>query len=317
MRALVTGCAGFIGSHLSERLLALGHEVVGVDNLTPFYDPGLKLEALAALSAHDSFEHRHVDLSREPLGELIDSVDAVYHLAGEPGVRQSFEHVAPYRRNNVIATRRLLAAAARRPLEAFVYASSSSVYGDRDDDRPMHEDDALAPVSPYAHTKVEVERLADDARARHGVPAVGLRFFSVYGPRQRPDMAFQRFLERAAEGRTIAIYGDGTQRRDFTYVGDAVDATIAATGAPRAVYNVGGGHPTSLTHVLALVGELLERELTVEHRPAAPGDVRRTLADTARARDDLGFAPRRELAEGVALQLDWLLARQPARAAAA
>lgn len=317
MRALVTGCAGFIGSHLSERLLALGHEIVGVDSLTPFYDPGLKLESLAALSAHDGFDHRRVDLSSEPLEDLLDGIDAVYHLAGEPGVRQSFEHPAPYRRNNVIATQRLLAAAVGRPLETFVYASSSSVYGERGDERPMHEDDPLAPVSPYAHTKVEVERLADAARARHGVPAVGLRFFSVYGPRQRPDMAFQRFLERAAEGRPVTVFGDGAQRRDFTYVGDAVDAAIAATGVQRAIYNVGGGHQASLTHVLALVGELLERELTVEHRAAAPGDVRRTLADTTRARDDLGFAPRRELAEGIALQLDWLLARQPARAAAA
>jgi nucleoside-diphosphate-sugar epimerase len=316
MRALVTGCAGFIGFHLSERLLAHGHEVVGVDCLTPFYDPGLKLEALAALAAHDRFEHRRVDLSRDPLEDLLDGVDATFHLAGEPGVRQSFEHAAPYRRNNVIATRRLLAAAAGRPLDAFVYASSSSVYGARADDRPMHEDDALAPVSPYAHTKVEVERLAETARARHGVPAVGLRFFSVYGPRQRPDMAFQRFLARAAEGRPIAVFGDGGQRRDFTYVADAVDAAIAATRAPRAVYNVGGGNPTSLNHVLALVGELLERELTVEHRATAPGDVRRTLADTTRARTDLAFVPRHELAEGIALQLEWLLARRPARATA-
>lgn len=316
MRALVTGCAGFIGSHLSERLLALGHEVVGVDSLTPFYDAGLKLEAIAPIAAHEAFEHHRIDLSREPLDHLLDGADVVYHLAGEPGVRQSFEHTAPYQRNNVIATQRLLAAASRWPLKAFVYASSSSVYGDRDDERPMREDDLLAPVSPYAHTKVEVERLAQTARARHGVPTVGLRYFSVYGPRQRPDMAFQRFLERAASGRPIAIYGDGTQRRDFTYVADAVDATIAATEAPRAIYNIGGGHPTSLSHAVALVGELLERDIRVEHQPAAPGDVRSTLADTTRASTDLGFTSGRRLAEGVALQLDWLFTHQPASAAA-
>lgn len=316
MRTLVTGCAGFIGSHLSERLLSLGHEVVGVDSLTPFYDPGLKLATLARLATHDRFEHQRLDLSRDPLEDLLDGVDAVYHLAGEPGVRQSFEHAAPYQRNNVISTRRLLAAAVGARLEAFVYASSSSVYGGQTDERPMHEDHALAPVSPYAHTKVEVERLAAGARARHGLPAVGLRFFSVYGPRQRPDMAFQRFLERAAEGRPLTVFGDGDQRRDFTYVADAVDAAIAATRAPRPIYNVGGGHPTSLNRVLALVGELLERELVVEHRAPAPGDVRRTLADTTRAREDLAFVPRRELAEGVALQLDWLMSRQPAVATA-
>jgi UDP-glucuronate 4-epimerase len=318
MRALVTGCAGFIGSHLSERLLGLGHEVVGVDCLTPFYNPRAKLGTLAELDPHAGFDLRRVDLASEPLDDLLDGVSAVFHLAGEPGVRQSFETSAPYRRNNVLATRRLLDAAARRPLDAFVYASSSSVYGEHAGASPMHEDDPPAPVSPYAATKVEVERLAAEARACHGVPAVGLRFFSIYGPRQRPDMAFRRFLERAVEGEPLTIFGDGSQRRDFTYVADAVDAALAAAAhpAPRPIYNIGGGHPASLAQVIALLSQLLERELAVEHLPAAPGDVRRTLADTTRAREELGFAPRRELAEGVALQLDWLLAAAPVSAAA-
>lgn len=316
MRALVTGCAGFIGSHLSERLLARGHEVVGVDCLTPFYDRELKALTLRRLGEHPGFEHRHVDLATDPLDELLDGVDAIYHLAGEPGVRQSFGDPAPYERNNVAATTRLLDAAAGRDLRGLVYASSSSVYGDRADHRPMHEDDLLAPVSPYARTKVTVERLAAEARTRHGVPAVGLRLFSVYGPRQRPDMAFQRFLAHAAEGRPVTVFGDGSQRRDFTYVGDAVDAAVAAVGAPRAIYNVGGGQSASLSQVLALVGELLEREVLVEHRPAAPGDVRTTLADTTHARTDLGFRPHHDLAEGIALQLDSLDARRPARVAA-
>src|ERR1700742_583270 len=270
MRALVTGCAGFIGSHLGERLLADGHEVVGVDCLTPFYDRELKALALSALADHPGFEHRRVDLAADPLDGLLDGVDTVFHLAGEPGVRQSFGDPGPYARNNVAATARLLDAAAGHALRGFVFASSSSVYGDRADDRPMHEDDALAPVSPCARTKVTVERLAANARARHGVPAVGLRLFSVYGPRQRPDMAFQRFLERAADGRPVTVYGDGSQRRDFTYVGDAVDAALAAVDAPAAVYNVGGGQGVSLRRVLALVSELLERQVLVRHLRTAP-----------------------------------------------
>ena len=317
-RVLVTGCAGFIGSHLAERLLADGHEVVGVDCLTPFYDPARKTRALDALADDPRFEHRALDLSRDPLEGLLDGVSVVYHLAGQPGVRQSFEDRRACLVHNVRASRRLLAAAAGQPLTAFVFASSSSVYGDGRPSRRMRESDALAPVSPYARTKVGVERLAGAAWRDRGVPAVGLRYFSVYGPRQRPDMAFQRFLERALRDEPLQILGDGSQRRDFTYVGDVVEATLAAArhGRPGAVYNVGGGQPATLARVVALLGELLERRLRVEHRPAAPGDARVTAADTTRARRELGWAPRTELAEGVALQLDWLLAARPQHAVA-
>jgi nucleoside-diphosphate-sugar epimerase len=340
LRVLVTGCAGFIGSHLAERLLEDGHEVIGVDCLTPFYDPARKATTLNALAEHPAFEHRRLDLSTDPLDELLEGVDVVHHLAGQPGVRQSFDDRRSYLVNNVTATRRLLAAAAGRPLRAFVFASSSSVYGNgrpsgvegteatpKNARRPagspaaprrMRETDALAPISPYGHTKVAVEQLARAAFREHGVPAVGMRYFSVYGPRQRPDMAFQRFLERAVADEPLQILGDGTQQRDFTYVGDVVEATLAAAqrGRPGAVYNVGGGHPATLRRVVALLAELLEGDLRVEYGPTAPGDVHATAADTTLARRELGFQPRTELAEGVALQLEWLLAAQPARAVA-
>jgi UDP-glucuronate 4-epimerase len=315
-RVLVTGCAGFIGSHLAERLLRDGHEVVGVDCLTPFYDPGRKVRTLHVLADHPGFEHRLLDLARDPLEGLLDGVSVAYHLAGQPGVRQSFTDHRSYLVHNVTASRRLLAAATGQPLTAFVFASSSSVYGNGRPLRRMRETDALAPLSPYARTKVSVEQLARAAARERGVPAIGLRYFSVYGPRQRPDMAFQRFLERAVRDEPLQILGDGAQQRDFTYVGDVVEATLAAArhGRPGAVYNVGGGQPATLRRVVALLGELLERSLRTEHRPAAPGDVRATAADTTLARRELGFRPRTELAEGVALQLDWLLATQPAGA---
>jgi UDP-glucuronate 4-epimerase len=314
-RVLVTGCAGFIGSHVVERLLADGDDVVGVDCLTSFYDPALKARTLERLQEHERFDHRRVDLASEPLDELLDGVETVFHLAGQPGVRQSFDDPGSYRRNNVQATQRLLAAASRAQLRALVYASSSSIYGEGRPQRRMRETDQPAPMSPYAQTKVAVEQLAGAAFREVGVPTVGLRYFSVYGPRQRPDMAFQRFLERAVRGEPLTILGDGSQQRDFTYVGDVVDATLTAarSGHPGAVYNVGGGQPATLTRVVALLEELLERTLLVEHRAAAPGDPRTTAADTARARRELGFEPRTELARGVALQLDWLLSERRAK----
>ncbi len=314
-RVLVTGCAGFIGSHVTERLLADGDEVVGVDCLTSFYDPALKSRTLEPLQEHERFEHRRVDLAGEPLDELLDGVQTIFHLAGQPGVRQSFDDPGTYVRNNVNASRRLLAAAARAPVETVVYASSSSIYGDGAQPRRMRETDAPAPLSPYAHSKVAVEQLARVAFRDQGVPTVGLRYFSVYGPRQRPDMAFQRFLERAVRGKPLTILGDGSQRRDFTYVGDVVEATLAAArrGHPGAVYNVGGGQPATLTRIVALLEELLERELTLEHRAPAPGDPHATAADTTRSRRELGFEARTDLARGVALQLDWLLAERRAK----
>jgi UDP-glucuronate 4-epimerase len=307
-RVLVTGCAGFIGSHLSERLIAEGCEVVGVDAFTPFYDREIKEANLASLRPDPNFALHEIDLSKDDLAGLLDGVDVVFHLAGQPGVRQSFgDGAAPYVQNNVEATTRLLAEVARVPERRFVYASSSTIYGDALR-FPTPEWTGRQPISPYGHTKVVVEDTVQMVHSRVGLDTVGLRYFSVYGPRQRPDMAFRRFILAALEGRPVPVFGDGLQRRDFTYVGDIVEATIQAAerGHSGRIYNLGGGTPASVREVLELLGELLEAEVELGLEDAAPGDAKRTSADTTLARSDFGFSPRVSLREGLALQVEQL-----------
>ena len=309
-RALVTGCAGFLGSHLSEGLLALGYEVVGVDCFTDYYASGRKARNLEPLLDEPRFSLERIDLAVDPLEGLLEGVDDVFHLAGQPGVRASFGVAFPaYLRHNVEAAQRLLEEAVNRPLRAFVYASSSSVYGDVAD-RPAVETLPLRPVSPYGATKAAVETVAGVYRRTHGLPVVGLRYFTAYGPRQRPDMAFSRFICRAIAGQPLQVFGDGLQRRDFTYVADVIAATVAAArrGRRGVVYNVGGGGSVPLVDVVTLLQDLIGRTVPVEHLPAALGDPRSTRADISAAAADLGFAPRTALADGLAAQLEWMLA---------
>lgn len=310
-RALVTGCAGFLGSHLSERLITDGYEVVGVDCFTDYYDREIKESNVARLRDEPSFELREMDLSSDPVEGLLEGVDEVYHLAAQAGVRGSFgDSFELYVRNNVQATQRLLEQAARNPVESFVYASSSSVYGNAAVS-PTPEDAPRAPISPYGMTKVATEDIAGVYHRNHGVPTVGLRYFTAYGPRQRPDMAFNRFIRSALAGKPIAILGDGLQVRDFTYVDDVIEGTRAASahGKAGSVYNVGGGEPVTLLSAIQMIEQLLERRIQVEHRPPARGDVRRTGADSNRARTELGVTPSVALAEGLAAEVEWMLAR--------
>lgn len=312
-RALVTGCAGFIGSHLSERLLDEGWEVVGVDCFTQFYARERKEANLSGALASRGFELHELDLSRDPLDELVDGVDAVFHLAAQAGVRGSFgDGFGDYVRNNVQATQRLLEAFAGRDLQRFVYASSSSVYGDPEHS-PTAESEPRCPRSPYGMTKVATEELAQLYHRAEGVPVVGLRYFTVFGPRQRPDMAFSRFVSRALAGEPLDILGDGRQTRDFTYVSDAVDATVAAAahGRSGAVYNVGGGTPARVEEVVTLLEGLLGHRVAVRHARPARGDVRSTCSDGSRARRDLGWEPRVTLAEGLAAQLRAMGGEEP------
>jgi nucleoside-diphosphate-sugar epimerase len=316
--ALVTGCAGFVGSHLCERLVTAGWSVRGLDALTDYYDPALKRRNLERLARASRFSFTPVDLAADAVEPHVAGADVIFHLAGQPGVRSSFgPDFELYVRRNVLATQRLLEAAATAPPRAFVYASSSSVYGDAEA-FPTTEDVRSRPVSPYGMTKVATEELAATYWRTAGVPTVGMRYFTVYGPRQRPDMAFHRFVEAALDDGELVVLGDGRQIRDFTYVADAVDATIAAAirGVPGSVYNVGGGTPVPLIDVVDLLGRLVGRELRIVREDRARGDVRRTMADTTRARRELGYRPRWDVEQGLAVQVQHAVrARRTAPAA--
>jgi UDP-glucuronate 4-epimerase len=315
MRALVTGCAGFIGSHLTESLLTDGAEVIGVDCFNDNYARREKLEHLAHAQAWEQFEFVPIDLARGDLGELVADADVVFHLAAEPGVRSSWgTRFEQYVRNNVLATQHLLEATREWPGKRFVYASSSSVYGQAET-FPTPEDVTPRPLSPYGATKLAGEHLCQLYHANHGVQVVTLRYFSVYGPRQRPDMAFSAFCRAALDRQPITVYGDGRQTRDFTFVGDVVAATRAALASAHAVghtYNIGGGAQVALTRALELIEELAEEPLDVRYLEVQHGDVRDTAADTTRARTDLGFAPAVEFADGLRAQFEWVAgARTP------
>jgi UDP-glucuronate 4-epimerase len=306
--ALVTGCAGFVGSHLAESLLSEHHDVVGIDCFNDNYGRAQKLNNLRHLMEWEGFEFVPIDLAQGDLLELLGQCAVIYHLAAEPGVRSGwgarYEH---YLRNNVLATQHVLEALRSLPGRRLVYASSSSVYGDAEV-RPTPESVALRPRSPYGQTKVAMEHLCDLYHRNFEVDAVGLRYFSVYGPRQRPDMAFHRLCRAAVERRPFIVFGDGRQTRDFSYVADIVAATKAAsdTSDGGRVFNLGGGSSTPLYEAIALIEELSGRQLDVEYRGAESGDVRETAADTTLAREVLNFSPQTALASGLAAEFEWI-----------
>ncbi len=308
MKSLVTGAAGFIGSHLSELLIETGDEVVGVDCFLDNYGRARKESQLEGLRAQPAFafiESTIVDLDFDA---VLDGVDRVFHLAALPGVRPSWGAAfGDYLEHNVLSTQALLEACKDRPLSRFVYASSSSVYGDTDV-LPMAETGATLPYSPYGVTKLAGEHMARLYHRNFGVPTVSVRFFTVYGPRQRPDMAMQRFLTAARDGTPIRVFGDGEQSRDFTFVADTVEATrrAAETGEPGAVYNVGGGSRVTLNEVIATIEAVSGRTLEIQREAGKPGDVRFTEADCQRARAALDFVPHISLHDGLARHWLWL-----------
>jgi UDP-glucose 4-epimerase len=309
VKAFVTGCAGFIGSTLSERLLADGADVVGVDCFTDYYPRPIKERNLSGALAHPRFRFIESAIQELDLTAELGDRSHIFHLAAQAGVRKSWgRDFAIYSVNNIEATQLLLEAATSMPsLERLVYSSSSSVYGDRVA-MPMREDALPEPVSPYGVSKLAAEQLCYLYFANFGVPAVSLRYFTVYGPRQRPDMAFHKFLRATIADEAITLYGDGDQTRDFTFISDAVNANVLAAtrGVPGRVYNIGGGSRVSVNDVLEMIERVAGRRPRVNVDPVQKGDMRHTYADTSRAHADLGYAPTVGLEAGLAAEYQWL-----------
>jgi UDP-glucuronate 4-epimerase len=308
VHALVTGCAGFVGSHLTDSLLGRGDRVRGVDAFTEYYDPERKRRNIQRSIGREGFELIDGDLRYRDLLALLDGVDVVFHVAGQPGVRVSWgQGFDAYVGNNVIATQRLLEAVRERPVRRLVYASSSSVYGNAAR-YPTTETDLPRPHSPYGVTKLAAEHLCNVYAANWAVSTISLRYFTVYGPRQRPDMAFSRFIDAAIRGLAVKVFGDGEQIRDFTYVSDVVAATMAAGDVdvePGSVFNVTGGSSVAVRDVLAVLSELLGIEIRVERADAQAGDVRQTGGSIERIRAELGWAPTVPLRDGLSNQIAW------------
>lgn len=305
-RVLITGAAGFIGSHLSQACLARGWQVTAIDCLTTYYSPATKVRNAETFASHPACTYLEQDVLDLDLPTLVGEADVVYHLAAQAGVRASWgQSFDVYTQLNVTVLQRLLEAARGAGLAKFVFASSSSVYGDAET-LPTGEDQILRPLSPYGATKALGEHLCYLYQRSFGVPTVSLRYFSVYGPRQRPDMAFSRAIDAALAGREFVVFGDGRQTRDFTFVSDIVEGTIAAAerGRPGASYNLGGGSRVSMLEVLDVIRSEVGT-LDVRHEESQRGDARDTAADISLAAADLGYAPTRTVAQGLHEQIAW------------
>jgi UDP-glucose 4-epimerase len=314
MRCVVTGVAGFVGSHLAERLLADGHEVCGIDAFIDYYPRAIKERNLEGPRSWGNFTFVEGNLLDLPLATLLEGANVIFHQAAQAGVRASWGHeFALYVDCNVLATQRLLEAAMKvETLQRFVYASSSSVYGDTNI-LPVREDVTPHPLSPYGVTKLAAEHLCSLYYQNFGVPTVSLRYFTVYGPRQRPDMAFHRFCKAAATHQPIHVYSDGLQTRDFTYISDIIEANMCAATVDTAVgevVNIAGGSRVTVHHVLQLLQEISENSVNVVFDPKQHGDVRDTFADTTRAEQVLGYRPQVTLRQGLIDEFAYIVAQQ-------
>lgn len=308
MKAFVTGAAGFIGSHLTGALLDRGAEVTGLDCFTDYYPRFVKEGNLAVNAGRPGFRFIEGSVQHTDLAALLEGKTHVFHLAAQAGVRKSWgADFRIYTDLNIDATQRLLEACVGRTLHRVVYASSSSVYGDNVS-IPMREDALPQPVSPYGVTKLAAEQLCYLYHANYKVPTTSVRYFTVYGPRQRPDMAFHKFIKAAITGRPLTVYGDGEQTRDFTFVTDAVAATVAAgdRGVPGRAYNVGGGSRVSVNRLFEIIRRIHGSPLDIRREASQKGDMRDTFADSSLAKQDLGFAPTVSLEDGLEAEYRWL-----------
>ncbi len=308
--SIVTGVGGFVGSHLAEALLDRGERVIGIDQFNDYYDPRLKRQNIASFSTHPAFQLIEADIQSLEWRSLLMDVNFIYHQAAQAGVRASWgEGFRAYTERNLNATQVMLEGAKDAPqLQRFVFASSSSVYGNAET-MPTSEAICPSPVSPYGITKLAAEQLSVLYYRNFGVPVVGLRYFTVYGPRQRPDMAFHKFFKAALVDEAIAIYGDGQQTRDFTYVSDAIAANLASAIAPEAtgeVFNIGGGSRVSLAYVIDTIEEVIGHPIKRHYVDSAIGDARHTSADVSKAQRLIGYQPQVSLQEGLTQEWEWI-----------
>ncbi len=306
-KVLVTGCAGFIGSHVTEKLLSLGFEVTGIDAMTDYYDPVLKRENIKSALQNEKFSFIHDDLLTSKITERIDRFDYIFHLAAQPGVRTSWGRLFnTYVENNILTTQRLLESVIEsKRLKKFFFASSSSVYGEISKEK-VTEGDHVKPFSPYGVTKLAAENLCELYRNNYNVPTVSLRFFTVYGPRQRPDMAFSRLIRSAITGKSFTVFGDGNQLRDYTYISDVVEGVILAAFKKNVfgIYNIAGGSVISLNEVIQIVKEITGKKLEINRELTQKGDVRLTSADILKAHGHFGFYPKIYISLGIKAQYE-------------
>jgi len=306
-KVLITGCAGFIGSHTAEKLLSEGYRVIGIDCFTDYYSRKQKEKNIKSLVNNKNFRMIEGDLNEINLKDILSEVAYVFHVAAQPGVRQSFEMFSVYVKNNILATQRLLECTKDSRIKKFIYSSSSSVYGNTKQ-LPIKETAPLRPISPYGVTKLAGENLCYAYQKNYNIPLIILRYFTVYGPRQRPDMAFHNFIKSIFKERYIEIYGDGEQTRDFTYITDVVNANILAmksgiTGA----FNIGGNKSISINDVIKIMERLIGKKARIRYIDAEKGDVLHTKADTNKANNYLDYRPRISIEDGLKKEIDWIL----------
>jgi UDP-glucose 4-epimerase len=308
MNYLVTGAAGFIGSHLCKKLLRDGAHIVALDAFTDFYARSIKENNIRDLIRHPHFQFIAADILDQDLDKIMEKADIVYHFAAQPGVRTSWgSNFSIYTKNNIDATQKLLEAARKTKLKKFIYASSSSVYG-LSPQLPMKETSALHPYSPYGVTKLAAENLCFLYHKNYGIPCVALRFFTVYGPGQRPDMAFHKFFKSILKDEEITIFGDGQQTRDFTFIDDIISANLSSIENGRAGenYNLGGGTRVKLSDIIPILEDITQKTVKIRYAQGQKGDVQHTYADIRKAKKDLQYSPECPLEEGLRSQWDWM-----------